>query len=217
MDTHTFRWYGLVMEIQEVTVEPRGWLYIEEVEPAIRVQFREAEDGRLEPSGVTMENAVLSNRVLAKLPFGSIEALANMPHIAASIRKSIRSGARFRSVKHGGIVPATELKGNLFSKRPTFFSGTVTDTVAMSDAINYELTGQSNIERLAEIVSSRPTRYTDEFFKRVAAEYRSQTPSGRPGAYLAEQLGVPVSTVWRWIRTCRQKGFLPPARAGKEG
>lgn len=56
------------------------------------------------------------------------------------------------------------------------------------------------------------------FSRRVAEAYNEairQTPA--PATILAAEAGVPVTTVHRWIREARQRGFLPPARKGRAG
>lgn len=56
------------------------------------------------------------------------------------------------------------------------------------------------------------------FSRRVAEAYREAVPvTHRPAALLAEEAGVPVTTVHRWIREARVRGFLPPGRRGQPG
>ena len=53
---------------------------------------------------------------------------------------------------------------------------------------------------------------TDEFLTHVAAAYRAAVASRKqPGPELANQAGVPVRTVHRWVYTARMRGFIPPA------
>lgn len=53
------------------------------------------------------------------------------------------------------------------------------------------------------------------FSQRVAAAYRAAAAkTHRPAAVLAEQAGVPVTTVHRWILDARRRGHLPPTRKG---
>jgi len=56
------------------------------------------------------------------------------------------------------------------------------------------------------------------FSRRVAAAYSdvvATTP--HPAKVLAEEAGVPVTTVHRWILEARRRGFLPRARKGRAG
>ncbi|MEU4235110.1 hypothetical protein AB0F17_63490 [Nonomuraea sp. NPDC026600] len=58
----------------------------------------------------------------------------------------------------------------------------------------------------------------DTFYQEVAQAYRSAAmESQRPAAVLAEEAGVPVTTVHRWIREARRRGSLPPGRKGTAG
>lgn len=58
-----------------------------------------------------------------------------------------------------------------------------------------------------------PQRKPDEFYERVANAYAwlvaQDTKS--PARDLAEKNGVPVTTVHRWVKEARARGFLPPA------
>lgn len=58
----------------------------------------------------------------------------------------------------------------------------------------------------------------DGFYRRVADEYTTLTMATRsPAKVIAAQVGVPVTTVHRWIREARSRGFLGPARKGRAG
>lgn len=61
----------------------------------------------------------------------------------------------------------------------------------------------------------RPTkgRYPDGFYAAVAAAYeRAVTERKAPAQTIADVSEVPVTTVHRWIRESRRRGFLLPAR-----
>jgi len=56
----------------------------------------------------------------------------------------------------------------------------------------------------------------DAFYQAVAFQYRSAaTESGRPAMVLAEENGVPVETVRRWVKEARRRGHLSPGRKGR--
>lgn len=58
----------------------------------------------------------------------------------------------------------------------------------------------------------------DGFSRRVAAAYREAYKRTRtPAKALAEEAGVPVTTVHRWVREARRSGHLPKARRGRAG
>lgn len=54
----------------------------------------------------------------------------------------------------------------------------------------------------------------DEFYGLVARAYReAAAQTARPAPLLADEAGVPVATVRRWIAEARRRGHLPPGRA----
>lgn len=58
----------------------------------------------------------------------------------------------------------------------------------------------------------------DGFSRRVAEAYNEVVfATRRPAVALAEEAGVPVTTVHRWIREARRRGYLPPAKRGRAG
>lgn len=71
------------------------------------------------------------------------------------------------------------------------------------------------IERGVRPKLTRPGRDgTDEFYALVARAYReASAETGRPAPVLAEEAGVPVATVRRWIAEARRRGHLPPGRS----
>lgn len=62
-------------------------------------------------------------------------------------------------------------------------------------------------------------RVTDDFLREVARAYSAALQRGdrRPAVTLAEQAGVTVHATRKWILTARQRGIMPPGRAGKAG
>lgn len=58
----------------------------------------------------------------------------------------------------------------------------------------------------------------DGFYRQVATAYNSAVlTTAAPAPLLAEEAGVPVATVHRWISEARRRGFLAPARKGRAG
>jgi hypothetical protein len=63
-----------------------------------------------------------------------------------------------------------------------------------------------------------PARKTDMFYQRVAALYSQRAAqSNRPAVEMANANGVPVTTVHRWVKEARRRGFLPPGQKGRRG
>jgi hypothetical protein len=65
----------------------------------------------------------------------------------------------------------------------------------------------------------RPDGQDPDFFYRGVAEAYTDTlrRTSAIAPALAEEAGVPVATVRRWIQEARRRGFLPPARRGRAG
>ncbi|SDD18284.1 hypothetical protein SAMN05216174_10877 [Actinokineospora iranica] len=56
------------------------------------------------------------------------------------------------------------------------------------------------------------------FYSQFAQVYiMAATESKRPSAVIAEESGVPVATVRRWVKEARARGFLPAGTKGKAG
>jgi hypothetical protein len=67
-------------------------------------------------------------------------------------------------------------------------------------------------------VSEGSNRHPDAFYRRLAKLYVDlATVTKKPAADIAEANDVPVTTVHRWIRETRRRGFLPPGSAGTVG
>jgi hypothetical protein len=65
---------------------------------------------------------------------------------------------------------------------------------------------------------SIPAKKGDVFYQRVAAIYRQKAAqSNRPAVEIANVNGVPVTTVHRWVKEARRRGFLPPGQKGRRG
>jgi hypothetical protein len=63
-----------------------------------------------------------------------------------------------------------------------------------------------------------PGAKPDWFYQRLAALYSNLAlRSNRPAVLLAERNEVPVTTVHRWVKEARRRGFLPPGQKGRRG
>ncbi len=86
-------------------------------------------------------------------------------------------------------------------------------------ALRARLPSQAPASGTSRVRLTRPDGSDPEtFYQQVAEAYRSAAAeSRRPAAVLAEEASVPVTTVHRWIREARRRGFLPPGQKGKLG
>jgi hypothetical protein len=96
------------------------------------------------------------------------------------------------------------------------------------DRLDAKLTVAELRKRAAHVKSRRARRRRplprpegmapEVFYAKVADAYRSAaTETSRPAPVLADEAGVPVETVRRWIKEARRRGFLPAGRKGRAG
>jgi hypothetical protein len=172
-----------------------GWVYYPTPDSQIevRVRFVERPDGRLEPADVWVSHpAAISASALRAVPLGKIEAAVNAPGVAAALREKM--GDEW-------VTPEADLAALKGRLAPV---------------------GPPQIDREAQLVLAAQldipegganVRKPDEFYRQVATAY--QQVGGldrRPARVLAERNGVPVSTVHRWVKEARARGFLAPGR-----
>jgi len=81
--------------------------------------------------------------------------------------------------------------------------------------------GPRKVYRLGTAVdfsSAPPGRKPDWFYQEVANQYgHLVATSNRPAAEMAEIHGLPITTVHRWVKEARRRGFLGPGRKGRRG
>ncbi|HEX3538859.1 MAG TPA: hypothetical protein VHT75_00320 [Acidimicrobiales bacterium] len=154
------------------------------------VRFRPDASGRLEVASVHIasdERGIDSND-LRSLPLGRIEAFANGPNKEHILARIEEPFDLDLAMGSGG-----EALGDMEPQpRPR--------------------------PRIKLKMPSAAGRHPDDFYRRVAALYLDLAQrSGRPAADIARANEINVSTVHRWIKEARRRGFLPPGRAGKAG
>ena len=80
--------------------------------------------------------------------------------------------------------------------------------------------GQAWIPKAPRLRAKVPpgVKKNDAFYQRVAASYSARAAqSNRPAVEMANANGVPVTTVHRWVKEARRRGFLPPGQKGRRG
>lgn len=112
-----------------------------------------------------------------------------------------------------GILAAKAQRGNLLVGRAPSKLDAAINTVLMAVAAD-EAAAPPGRPPL-----SRPDGTDPEgFSRRVADAYNEAVlVTSYPAVALAEEAGVPVATVHRWVRDARRLGLLPPARRGRAG
>jgi hypothetical protein len=162
--------------------------------PMLGLQVRFADRaGRLEVVELhwlkASSEGAITGEDLRAVRLGQIEASANSPRIAEKIRESLGHDQ--------------ELKWS----QPAITAGHL-------------------VERLAKLVADRPRKklrvpegrgkYPDSFYDLVGSLYvLAASRSQPPAPFIAEMAEVPVSTVHRWIREARRRGFLAPSKRRK--
>lgn len=167
-------------------------------------------------------DGTIDTTLLRAIPTGRIEAWANMPRVAESIRAALN-------------LPAPDLRravsyfATSFGRRArrTWVTRMLAAQVDGSDEPQVEMLELAPrlIDPLFDLASvnarlavPKGRNYGDDFYKQVASIYaRLASKVRNPVATIAEANGVPLSTVQRWVREARRRGFLPGALPGKRG
>jgi hypothetical protein len=157
--------------------------------------YAEEEGSRGEIFELAVRGRNLTTEKLRSIPVAHIETLANTnpdfrPHVAGTEQHEI--GKAFEQVvQQGNRVLLNAAHRKVSEHHETL-----------------------NREPLTRPDGSNP----DGFYRRVADAYRDvvqTTP--KVAKALADEAGVPVGTVHRWILEARRRGFLPAARQGRAG
>jgi hypothetical protein len=162
-----------------------------------RLRYR---GGRVFVTELYVHGDVITANTLRAIPMGRIEAMANAPEAHRE------SHGNERGIVFVGPLAALAAKGP-------------DRDVPMSELRERVPTRRSVSRRPKRKPLRRPDGTDPEGFSRLVAEaYNSLvTTTSAPAKALADEAGVPVTTVHRWIREARQRGFLPPARKGRAG
>ncbi len=179
----------VVMEKVRAQTDGEGWVLYDSSKLPVSISVRFVEiSQRLVPVEVRISrDEGINVGLLRKIPLGRLEALANSSGIADTIRQAL-------AVDH-----ATRARAEDGSRS----SGSARAWIWPKDA-------------RVDVPTGRP--YPDSFYQAVATAYDGLLECGRPPApTIAEANKVPVTTVHRWVRETRKRGFLPPATPGKAG
>lgn len=183
----------------KLEVGPGGWVQVVDAQGFVGalVRFHQRDDGRLRPCAVLLDNSAadddLDVRRFRSFPLADVETAANFPEIATAI------------VARLDEETTLTIEGVTSSER-------------------YRSTTRRTRRRVGTLRVPAPDtrgRYPDSFYEQLAAHYTMLVGFQRdpaPARTIAENNDVPVTTVHRWIRETRRRGFLPAARAqGRPG
>lgn len=209
--------------MEELSVGNGGWTrYRSSALPAaVLVRFADRA-GRLVPVElyVDTDDGQLDAKLLRTVPLGRIEAWANQND--GSLRAHLD-------------IPGPDLR-RLAGHFATTFGRKVTHWVARSMAAQIRGSGEPQapparapkllpadedvVPGLETFRLEVPTGrdHGDDFYSAAALSYAEAARWFRgPAGVLAEANKVPVSTVHRWVKEARRRGFLPPGAPGKAG
>jgi hypothetical protein len=180
---------------QAWAVRPGGVIYYSDgvLPRPVVVRVEEAADGRLEIVELLLPRGEpVTSDQLRQVPVGRIDAWANRPGNREAVLSSL-----------------TEAHTTLAEEAAA---------EAASQANAVEQARKRNRAKSLRVPQPRGRRYPDSFYERIAELYLDLSESGgRPAAAIAEANGVPATTVHRWFREARDRGFLHAGRAGKAG
>ena len=204
-----------------------GWAYYDSGEPENEVILRFDDDGQgrlvIMKLHVTRVGG-LNGSDLRRLPVGKIEALANAPRVAQEIRERLAKPAPkdvYLDEDFWGqrvvVAPVSvESLPSEIKARPFDELTPQEQRLALAPRLNLtEMPAAMMDDTIDLLLAEVPegNRKPDEFYRQVAAVYGSLSgASGSPAVKIAERKGLPVSTVHRWVKEARRRGFLPPGR-----
>lgn len=157
----------------------------------------EIRDGRVVVVGAYLHGPEITPSVLRELPLARIAAMWLVPEEFVP-----EPGTAFSWSREHADPTVSELRAaaeDLGGARPSLRRRPTRRTAA----------------RLNEL---RDGGLSDEFYAELAKIYREAVAETRaPAKLIADELGIPVGTVHRWVREARLAGALPPARKGAAG
>ncbi|MET7431974.1 hypothetical protein ABZT16_23775 [Streptomyces flaveolus] len=180
----------------EVTIIGGGWLRVTwPDQPGVRLLALTAEkNGRRVVDQLVIRGADrVDSATLKSIPIGWLEGVINIDQNARALAAEAESSTRLDLA----LAEVELLVDEMTAKRTT--------AAPKSGSKREPL--------------QRPTGTDPNFFYRQVAEAYNDVlrTTSVIAPVLAEEAGVPVATVRRWIQEARRRGFLPPARQGRAG
>jgi hypothetical protein len=87
-----------------------------------------------------------------------------------------------------------------------------------SDTVQFAVSGSPTLAWVPKLQDPGGHPKPDEFYRFIGEVYgKAAAVSTRPAAELAVVWEVPVTTVHRWVRVARSRGYLPAGEAGRRG
>lgn len=174
------------------------------------------------------EGGGLDTTLLRAVPTARIEAWANTAGVAEGIRArlrlpgpDLRRAASYFSTTFGSRARPTWVTRMLKAQVPG--SGEQQAKMLdlaepMTDPLELLARVDAELDKAARLPTPTGRNYGDHFYQAVATAYSLLAQNvTNPVTTLAEANEVPLSTVQRWVREARRRGYLSAARPGKRG
>lgn len=202
--------YGESVQIDLISVVAPGWveLALSGHEPRPRVLARiEKREGRGVVTALVLLGESLDSATLRAIPVGRIESAINHPQFGWGGGLRIDAAALREFADRGVLFP--DEFGQIDAALTTY----------VEKAPDSGHGGKVTRRKSARKPLRRPDGSDPEgFYRTVADAYNDAVlTTAAPAPVLAEEAGVPVGTVHRWIREARRGGYLPPAKKGRAG
>ncbi len=186
-----------------------GWVELKlggENAPRLLVKYAEQE-GRAVVKRMIILGGAIDSATLRAIPIGRVESVLNPPKLGPP-------PGVFKAVDAEVLSELAE-RGILFPEELAAIDAAL-DSFERKSPLSQQSPASRGNQR--EPLSRPDGSDPDGFSRRVAEAYgEAVATTAHPAKRLAEEAGVPVTTVHRWIREARQRGFLPPARKGRAG
>lgn len=193
-----------------------GWCRatVDGIDEPVFLRFALTDEGRLELAEMYLSGAVTSDG-LRRVHLGRILGVANGPELRESIIDRLDlPGPDLRRAAHA--YAATY-------RRPDHWVAAMLHAQVEGSGVPQAPAPRDRRDEPVRAPTARlrpPTgrEHPDGFYADVARRYSALLrTSDRPAADIAEASGIPVTTVHRWVKEARRRGFLPPGRRGRAG
>lgn len=178
-------------------------------ELGVSAQLTRQPNGRFSLTKLVITGQPINARSLKAIATSHIEAVANMlvDPDSGQLRDPHAPGTAWLLPSH--VAVQSVASGS---------TGTLEVVLTLHEGGGRQPAGDRRIALASPPLERPDGSDPDGFARRLAERYRQYVHlTHKPAALIAEESGVPVGTVHRWVREARQRGFLPPAHQGRAG
>lgn len=200
-----------------MTLLATGWIELQMVDEhggqaPVRVLVKTTERaGRVVITRIVVDADLLDNSTLRAIPVARIEAAMNHPQLGLP-HMTLPGPLSEEQVRH--LAEQGHLFPDEFEQLDDALDRFLAKAPDPGHGGRVSRRRRKQREPLVRPDGSDPER----FYARVAEAYNDLIgETSAPAPLLAQEAGVPVPTVHRWIAEARRRGHLPPARKGRAG